>query len=67
MTLFLTIFAAILLMILVVMLLLVGKLITGKTRLTRGTCGKNPKDKSDQGCSLCGTSKKCDEKEKDEP
>jgi hypothetical protein len=57
-----TILAASLLMGLAVLGLLIGYLITGKTRLRKG-CGMQPKDK-DGPCTLCGTKKKCDKEKK---
>lgn len=68
MTLALTILAAVLVMILVMLLLLIGKIITGKSRLTRGTCGRIPKEKgktADKNCSICGSTEKCEKEDKE--
>ncbi|MCH9704142.1 MAG: hypothetical protein K0U13_05060 [Chlamydiae bacterium] len=57
-TLWITIIAAIVIMLFVVIGLAIGRIITGKNKLSKG-CGWTPKDGSN--CKICGTSKKCDE------
>ena len=57
-----TIIAASVLMGLAVLGLLIGYLITGKTKLRKG-CGMQPKDKEGP-CPMCGTKKECDKEKK---
>lgn len=66
-TITITIIAAILLMGLVVVCLAIGWILTGKSRLRRGTCGGLPqKGKKTTPCSICGAEKVCDDTEKDQ-
>lgn len=51
-----------------VLFLAIGKLITGKNRLKRGSCGmvpseKGKKRKTSNSCSLCGSKQPCDPEE----
>lgn len=57
--LFLTLVIAFVIIVLALASLAIGWLITGKTKLERGACGKNPAQKKDEACnsicSLCST------------
>jgi len=58
----LTIIAAIIVMGLVILGFAIGWLLTGKTKMRRGTCGFNPKEKQDgtcKPCSICGSKRVC--------
>jgi len=58
----LTLIGALILMVFVVGCLAIGKLLTGKHRLKRGTCGMIPKKGKEKAsnCSICGAEKPCD-------
>ena len=63
-TVVLTIVAAILIMIGVAILLGIGWLLTGKSRLKRGTCGSLPCDKEKTtNCMICGAKKIVEQEE----
>ena len=62
-TLWITIIAAVVVMVFVVIGFAIGRIITGKNKLTKG-CGMTPKDGNQ--CNVCGSSKKCEEDDKDD-
>ena len=55
--LFLTLVIAFVLIVLAIASLAIGWLITGRTKIERGACGRDPHRKRDEEC---GTSLKCD-------
>lgn len=68
-TFWLTILAAVILMVLVCAGLAIGRILTGKSRLKRG-CGLNPmadKEKTKSTCPLCNEKKICEKENGDDP
>jgi hypothetical protein len=55
--LFLTLVIAFVIIVIAIACLAIGWLITGKTRIERGACGRNPTTKKDESCDI---TKSCD-------